>query len=247
MPTSLAHTVGMTVADLPGVPETALPEGLRERLPAQPPAAPWHCDVEAVLWWHRAAPGSAALLPPELVPGPPLTLGAFVRYLSTPVGPYEEVLACPHLLAGALRAGVLAHLHVPFIAVDSLPSIAGGRVCWSLPKTLAAFTRTGPAVRAEGDGWFVSATARPTGPALPAPGRLATSQLTADRTVRRATTRSTGRARLASVEVATSDGLAPWLLPGRHRGLVLRSRLRVGAAAPGRPGSPGRPDRSGRP
>ncbi len=72
------------------------------------------------MWWHRAALGSGALLPTGLRPGPPVAVGAFVRYLDSPVGAYDEVLACPHLLTGG-------RLHIPFIAVDSLPSVVGGR------------------------------------------------------------------------------------------------------------------------
>jgi hypothetical protein len=235
---SLAHTGLVTRRSLPtgvlqhvpGVPESALPDDLAAQLPQDTPAPPWHCRVEAVLWWHRASDAARGLLPAALRPGPPVTVGAFVRYLSTPVGPYSEVLASPYLVAGALRSRVLARVHVPFIAVDSLPSVHGGRAHWDLPKALASFDGTS----ATGTGWAVRATARPVGPWLPAYGRLASSQVSAEGEVRSATTWTRARARYARVDVdVSSDGdLAGWLLPGRHSGLVLRGRMVVGSASP---------------
>lgn len=202
---SLAHTVVMASPD--------------------PPPAPWRCRVEAVVWWHRAAAGSAALLAPGLRPGPPLTVGAFVRYLDTPVGPYDEVLACPHLLAGA-------RLHLPFIAVDSAASVAGGRALWSLPKTLATFSRAGSRLRADdaAGGWTVAADSQPSSPWLPVAGVLGNTQVDTDGRLRSSWTRAAGRGRLARVQVEASDALASWLRPGRHHGLVLRARVVVGAA-----------------
>lgn len=209
---------------LPGVPQSVLPAGLQ--LPADTPPAPWRCRVEAVVWWHRAALGAAALLPPGLRLGPPLAVGAFVRYLDSPVGGYDEVLACPHLLHRA-------RLHVPFIAVDSLASLAGGRTHWSLPKTLADFTRTGGQVRAEGvtaGGWSVAATPYPAGPWLPLAGAAVDTQVDAAGQQSSSTTWAAVLGRFARVEVDSSAGLAPWLLPGRHRGVVLRGRVVVGPA-----------------
>ena len=62
----------------------------------------------------------------------PLTAAALVAYHRGPVGPYAELLASPVVLADG--AG-----HVPFIAVDSPASVAGGRANWALPKDLAGF------------------------------------------------------------------------------------------------------------
>lgn len=223
----------MSLADLPGVPQSRLPDALLAGLPQATPAPPWRCRVEAVIWWHRAAPAARPLLPAALPPGPGVTVGAFVRYLDTPVGPYDEILASPHLVAGAARRGVLARVHVPFIAVDSLASVHGGRAHWGLPKALAAFTRSPGTVRADGDGWWVSATARPRGPWLPALGRLGASQVDRGSVVTSSVTTSRSLARLATVEVDADNGLAPWLLPGRHRGVVLRGRMIVGPATLG--------------
>jgi hypothetical protein len=183
------------------------------------------------VWWHRATPTARELVPAALRPGPPWTIGAFVTYLDTPVGPYSEILASPHLLAGSLARRVLARVHVPFIAVDSLASVHGGRAHWSLPKALAHFQGTS----ADGHGWQVSAVADPRGPWLPAPGRLGSTQLSARGLVTSSVTTSRARARLARVQVATSSNgdLASWLLPGGHRGVVLRGRMIVGPASTG--------------
>ena len=182
------------------------------------------------MWWHAATPAAQALVPDRLRPGPRVTVAALIRYLDSPVGAYSEVLACPHLLAGALRRGVLARVHVPFIAVDSNASVHGGRAHWALPKALAAFADT----EVNGDGWQVSATATPKGPWLPVRGRLGSAQVNGSGTTLSAVTTSKGKARLATVRVtvASRGELASWLLPGTHRGAVLKGRLLVGPSSP---------------
>jgi hypothetical protein len=62
-----------------------------------------------------------------------LVAWALVRYDETPVGPYSEVAAT--LIPGSGDG----YGHIPFIVVDSLPSIVGGRANWLLPKALAHF------------------------------------------------------------------------------------------------------------
>ncbi len=220
-----------SLADVPGVPESALPAALAAQLPASTPAPPWDCRVEAVVWWHRTSAAGRALVPRELRAGLPLTVGAFVTYLDTPVGPYSEVLASPQLLARPLVRRVLARVHVPFIAVDSLASVQGGRAHWALPKAMAAFDGT----RAVGDGWEVGAQASTRGPWLPAIGRLGSSQVSATGLVTSSVTTSRAKARLATVRVTTTStgDLASWLLPGEHRGIVLRGRMVVGPASAG--------------
>lgn len=222
------QTDDVTVADLPGVPETVLDADVLAALPAATPAPPWLCRVEAVLWWHRASPAARTALPEPLREraGLPLTVGAFLRYLDTPVGAYEEVLAVPHLL------GPLPRLHIPFIAVDSLPSVQGGRTHWDLPKVLGSFARSDTAVRAEGTGWWARAAAAPVGPALPVLGRVGDVQVDGAGLVRRSTSTMRGWGRLARVDVDVDPAcsLAGWLLPGRHRGAVLHGRVLVGPA-----------------
>lgn len=220
------------LAHLPGAPESRLAGEVLARLPASTPAPPWRTRVEAVFWWHRASPAALAVLPEPLrrTARLPLVVGAFVRYLDTPVGPYEEVI------------GAVAHcplqVHVPFIAVDSVPSVHGGRAHWALPKALATFTRIGPGVTAYGGGWRLSAEPVAGGPRLPVAGRLRDTQVDAGGALRTSASRAWGRARLARVLVTVGTDLAGepgsiagWLRSGRHPGAVLRARLVVGPPA----------------
>jgi hypothetical protein len=225
-----------------GVPECELGDALASRLPDRSAAAPWQTRVQAVMWFHPAADGAAALLPPRLRDERtiPLTIGAFIRYLDTPVGPYSEVLAAPVLLARTpLPASV-----VPFIAVDSLASIHGGRANWALPKTLAAFEwTTAPpelgsrafSVRGEGthgpSAWSVAANVSPRRRRLPVRFPLRDVQTTPDGRELDIQISVSGRAQLATAEIASSGPSLPsWLLPGRHRALLLpQARMTFGA------------------
>ena len=225
-----------------GVAECVLSDALAARLPDRSAAAPWTTRVQAVVWSHPAAPGAAGFLPAPLRDERvvPLTVAAFVRYLDTPVGSYGEVLAAPVLLARApLPAAV-----VPFIAVDSLASIHGGRANWALPKTLAAFEWSAPPerfgrgplhVRAEGThgprAWSVAAAVAPRGRRLPLRLPLRDVQTTPDGRELEIAISLSGRAQLATVAVDSSGPTLPsWLLAGRHRGLVLpTARMTFGA------------------
>src|SRR4051794_12775194 len=112
------------VSGLVGVPETTLPSEVADALPMSTPGAPWRVQMSALLWRHRARPEAAGALPPMLTAKPKgLTNVGFVRYVETPVGAYSEVMAAP----ASLRGGLLPRVHVPFIAVDSLPSVHAGR------------------------------------------------------------------------------------------------------------------------
>ena len=210
--------------DLPAVLESVLPQALLPELPAATAPPPWECRVRAVVWLQR---GEAPV--PEGSPYAdrvlPLTLAAFVDYLDSPVGAYREVFAGP-LLRRAGRPAV----HVPFIAVDSLPSVHGGRAHWGLPKGVARFTGgwlddAGTDVQATGDGWSVHADARPAGVPLPLVGTFANAQAAGQAPV---TLR--GRGRLGRVEVrATGPTLSGWLGTGTHPGVVGQGRLVVHA------------------
>ncbi len=230
--------VSPRLADLNAAPESVLPAALAERLPASTPEAPWHVRVEAVVWWHRAAPAAAAVVPDALadVRSLPLTVGAMVRYLDSPVGPYSEIIGVPRLvLQGRMPAAT-----VPFIAVDSLASVAGGRAHWALPKVLASFSWLGlQSVQASGQGWSVGVGARLRGPALPFAARFPLLQpFPADvagepPVLRRSVVRGSGRLRPAQVTVSTTGTSLPlWLTSGRFAGVVLP----LGRAVVGAPG-----------
>ena len=218
------------VAGVPGVPESALAADVLDRLPGSAPA-PWRTRLSAVVWVHRAAPAALQQLDPALRRRHlPVTVGAFVRYADTPVGPYSEVLASPVVL---LDHGIPA-ASIPFIAVDSLASIHGGRANWSLPKTLASFTwrtpQPGFGVQGAGRGWGVTAAARVAGPRIPlaAAGRDVQPTPEGGELVAGLTVRGLGRAARVRVDV---DGptLPRWLLSGDHAGLVLsRARMTFG-------------------
>jgi hypothetical protein len=210
--------------DVFGVPESALADAVAAQLPPTSPPAPWHTRADLVMWLHRAAPDAARHLPPLLSQRPtiPLTVGAFVRYHDTPVGPYGEILAAPVLLAEA----PLPPACVPFIAVDSLASIRGGRENWDLPKTLARFAFGAGTVSAHGDGWRVEArvSARPR--ALPIRLALRDRQPAAGLI----DILAAGRAQPAAVDLDVAGPELPrWLLPGRHPAIAIRDgRMRFG-------------------
>jgi hypothetical protein len=206
-----------TLADLPGLPESRLPAALLAQLPASTPGPPWDCRVRAVVWVQRA-PSPLPSSSPYAGRVRGLAVGAVVDYLDSPVGPYREVFAGP-----LLRGTVLPVVHVPFIAVDSLPSVHGGRAHWALPKALAAFSEDGRC--ATGDGWSVDVQATERGPRLPVRGPLVNAQAG-----QRAVVSLRGRGRLARVRVAAEGStLRGWLGTGTHPGLVAEGRMLVQA------------------
>lgn len=185
------------------------------------PAAPWRSVIDAVLWWHRATPAARDALAPGLAvrAGLPITIGALVTYREGPVGPYDEIIGAPSLLRPLVG-------HVAFIAVDSEPSIAGGRGNWALPKVPARFDgdigRPGRAT-ARGAGWAVAVTTTARQRRLPFVGSVRCVQVWPDGTPREFSVRVRGRARLghAEVEHAAASPLADWLVAGRHPAIVL--------------------------
>lgn len=211
----------MSWLDLPAVPESRLDDVLRDRLAAgeggPPVPPPWTTSVSAVLWWHRAAPDAAQHLPEAVrhLPRLPITVGALVRYRNSPVGSYSEVFASPVLLRRGYR---LPAISVPFIAVDSLSSVVGGRAGWMLPKTLArALWPPDGAARVETDEWSVAVSVAPRGRRLPVRGRLPVLQPQPDGSRRLSIVRLRGRFQVARAEVDTKGPSLPsWLRPGRH-------------------------------
>jgi hypothetical protein len=189
-----------------------------------------------VLWWHRATPAARERLPPALRAraGLPVTLGGLISYRVGPVGPYREVFGTPLILRGRP-----ALTHVAFMAVDSAPSVAGGRGNWALPKELARFDgdagRPG-AVTARGDDWALTVTARARPRAVPAYGRFACAQVWPNGAVRDFAVSVRGRARPGSVEVAHDDPASPlagWLAAGRHPAVLVTGAQLVTPARAG--------------
>jgi len=224
--------------EVEGVAESALLDADAARLPAESAPAPWSTVLDAVLWFHRAAPGAQERLPAALRGRRvlPVTVGALIRYRETPVGPYHEVLASPVLLAGPRGPEAV----VPFIAVDSPASVHGGRENWALPKTLARFEwpelpHGGFQLDAEGGGWSVHATVCSRARRIPLALPLRNRQVRPDGAELTFASTWRGRARLASVELETRGPTLPgWLRSGRHPALVLEgARVEVGAARPG--------------
>jgi len=150
MTTALPYAVSAAV----GLPETVLPESLIARLPeaASVAPAPWATKCQVVSWLHAIDSDAAAILPePIRRDGLSIVAWALVRYDETPVGPYNEIAAT---LLPDDGIG-----HIPFIVVDSLPSIVGGRANWLLPKALARFDWSDD---------FASVAVSPLEPATPA-------------------------------------------------------------------------------
>lgn len=222
------------LSGVPGAPESDLPAELAARLPETAPAPPWRCRAEAVLWCHRAGGASTDALPQTLRPraAVPATLGMMVRYSSSPVGAYTEVAGSPRLIRG--RPPRAAQVHIPFMAVDSLASLLGGRANWALPKALAAFSgrpADGAPMSGSGAGWHVEVAPRAYGPRVPFAAACGVTQLRADGSPLAVLARCAGLARLArvDVDVDSTGSLARWLQPGRHTGVVItRARLTVG-------------------
>ncbi|GAA1903674.1 hypothetical protein GCM10009716_12060 [Streptomyces sodiiphilus] len=186
---------------------------------APPPGPPWHCRVDALVWWYPAPRAARRALPDNLAHRRllPVAVGMWLRYLDSPVGRYDEVAASPALLADPLPHG-----HVPFIAVDSATSVRAGREHWALPKTRARFEGDpggSEPLRAAGDGWRVEARPRPRGPRVPLRLAWATVQEHADGTLSRTGLRLAGRGRAAGLPVSVTGphALTDWFRGGRHR------------------------------
>jgi hypothetical protein len=213
-----------------GIPESALSNAVAALLPQRSVPAPWETVADVVVWVHRAAAGAADALAPALRGRRtiPLTVGAFVRYRETPVGPYAEILAAPVLLAEA----PLPPASVPFIAVDSIPSILGGRAEWSLPKALARFAFAPGTAQAVGDRWRVDARIRVRPRTIPLTLLLRDRQARPDGGSGLVDVTIRGRARVGRVDVDVEGPTLPrWLLPGAHPALVVAgARMTFGAA-----------------
>jgi hypothetical protein len=223
--TRSASRAGYSVTDAVGLPETQLPSALTNLLPTSVPGAPWRTQCRVVTWMHPVAAAAVEAFPPPIRPsGVALVAWALVRYEQTPVGPYDEVAAT------LIPDGGDGYGHIPFIAVDSYPSIVGGRANWLLPKSLARFVWSEDSLNANvtadapaKPGWSLTVNATPSGPGTPITMPSNVRQVSAGGAVRCFTGTMAGSAQSASVNIeAVAEGpLATLLVSGRYDGTVL--------------------------
>ncbi len=215
------------IAGVPGVPETRLAEDVLARLPENLAPAPWTCRFSGLVWSGRGGKAAHASLPPGLRTARALaTVGGFVRYEDTPVGPYDEVFG-----QVASHEGLKSWGTVTFMAVNSEASVVGGRANWSMPKALAGFDGTIGAkqtIAGWSDGpvpWRVEATPIVVGPRMPVKTAAEVRQQFPDGIVRPAemTGKATIRPALIRVSVVSDGALATWLRPGLHAGALVES------------------------
>lgn len=213
------------VTDAAGLPETVLPEDLVARLPdaSSVAPAPWHTKCHVASWLHPVDADALDLFPDAIRPANlSVVAWALVRYDDTPVGPYSEIAAT---LLPDDGVG-----HIPFIVVDSLTSIVGGRAHWLLPKALADFTWSDdhgsvtirPVAPAD-PAWSAAVTVTPAGEPTPLTIPSQLRQVSTDGNVGGCEGSMAGSMRSASIVVAaTATGpLAALLRSGRYDGTVL--------------------------
>ena len=134
----------MTATDTPrpeltgvgGVPECLLSPTLLASLPENTSEAPWTVNCSAVLWTSRPTAAPRDALPPSLRDHrAAVVVGGMVRYLETPVGPYDEVFGIVMLRESRTRP----FGHVAFMAAEAPPHLVGDRSHWALPKNAQTF------------------------------------------------------------------------------------------------------------
>jgi hypothetical protein len=222
----------VTATDLPrpeltgvgGVPECLLSPTLLASLPENTSEAPWTVNCSAVLWTTRPTAAAREALPPALRDHrAAVVVGGMVRYLETPVGPYDEVFGIVMLREGLRRS----FGHVAFMAVDSPASLVGGRTNWAMPKTLASFGggvghRRTIVARGQDTTWEVSAKPHVVAPRLPVRSSAVTRQQFPGERLgdSRLSARAKARPALVEVDVSSEGPLADWLRPGRHLGAI---------------------------
>jgi hypothetical protein len=215
------------ITGVPGVPETALSSELLARLPENMAPAPWDVQCAGLVWHGRGGRAAREAFAPALRGSRArASIGGFVRYQTTPVGPYDEIFG---LLASA--DGMKSWGTVSFMAVDSEASLVGGRTNWSMPKTLAGFDgEIGHKQTISGwsDGpvrWRVEATPTAIGPRIKVRSKMPNRQEFPDGVVRvsQLAARAVIRPALVRVEVVSDGPLASWLRPGLHLGAVIES------------------------
>lgn len=232
MTTALPYAVTEAV----GLPETQLPDSLLERLPRSVAPAPWEAHCQVVSWLHPVDEAALEAFPAAIRPDAAgYVAWALVQYSATPVGPYSEIAAT------LLSHSPDGHGHIPFIVVDSLSSIVGGRGNWLLPKALARFdwAADGRSVDVSPEvpalpAWSISVSYEPLGDAMDTSVPNHVQQVATDGSVHRFSGEMTGSLFAATVNVeGRADGpLSTLLAPGRYDGTVIsRCRFDVGPLA----------------
>jgi hypothetical protein len=225
------------INDANGLPETVLPPPLVDLLPPSVPGAPWRTQCRVITWMHAAEKAALDVFPAAIRPEKiALVAWALVRYEQTPVGPYDEVAVT------LLPEGGDGYGHIPFIAVDSYPSIVGGRANWLLPKSLARFVWSEDSLSANvtsdapaKPGWSITVTATPSGDATAVTIPSNVQQVAPSGAVRRFAGTMAGSMGAASVNVeGVAEGpLAALLVSGRHDGSIITGcAFAVGGLAP---------------
>jgi Acetoacetate decarboxylase (ADC) len=225
------------VTQAAGLPETRLPYEFLAHLPTSAARAPWSTTCDVISWMHPIGDSALPLVPAAIRPAKlALVVWALVRYSDTPVGPYSEIAAT------VVPDGGDGYGHIPFIVVDSLASIVGGRANWLLPKALARFewssadTSAG-AVSIVGEqpatpAWSINVQFSTSGEASELRLDNHVEQVTNDGGVHRFDGEMTGQMTAASVDVTGhADGpLAALLHPGTYDGTSLTGcHFEVGA------------------
>jgi len=181
------------------------------------PYAPWPLVGESVSGLARWRGGAPPPLPSGLSPLPGRWLVTASRYLSSPVGPFLElVVGRPARLGRHPGWCVLVH------AVDSQAARVGGTLNWGFPSDVHDL-EWGSDGRDRGLVWperGLRVIGRPTRVVVPVLLRIHALQRRSDGPVFVPTTsRGIGRYARVHVEVKEDDELAP--LAGRHVGLTV--------------------------
>lgn len=211
--------------DAVGLPESQLPGPLVDLLKDTVAAAPWQTRCRVITWMHPVGPAALETIPAAIRPSAiAMVAWALVRYEHTPVGPYDEIAAT------LIPEGGDGYGHIPFIAVDSYPSIIGGRANWLLPKSLARFvwSEDGLSANVTADapakpGWSLTVSTAPSGDPSPVEMPNHVQQVSTAGAVRRFDGAMAGTMWSASVTVdAVAEGpVSALLIPGSYQGSVL--------------------------
>ncbi|MGI8794170.1 MAG: acetoacetate decarboxylase family protein [Acidimicrobiales bacterium] len=186
---------------------------------ALPPHAPWRLAGEAVVGWVRASgrPRRSPGLPAELQPSIGRAMVIAVRYVDSPVGPYDELTVAVPARVG-LRPGLAS-----IISVVSQPMARrGGQRNWGFPAELGTlrWSADGPARSMHWEERGVEVVGVPFGPTLPFLVPMRSVQLRSDGPVV-VPRRLWGLLRLSRVAVSVPEGDPLTWAAGCHIGAHL--------------------------